>query len=76
MKTTIISIYYIKVFIREKEKALPIGKLATCRDDLETLLKNIDNIKICPGYGGIWSLSCEITLEGKNIKCKFCCQLQ
>jgi len=64
MKITIKNIYNIKVFIREK--ALPNGKLATCRHAVETLLKNIDNIKICPGYGGIWSKSCEITLEGNK----------
>jgi len=55
---------------------LPIGKLTTCRNDVEKLLKNVDDIKICPGYGGIWSKSCEITLEGKSIKCKCCRQLQ
>lgn len=55
---------------------MPTGKLVTCRDDVETLLKNIDNFKICPGYGGTWSKSCEIALEGKIMKCKCCRQLQ
>jgi len=55
---------------------LPTGKLVTCRDDVETLLKNINNFKICPGYGGTWSKSCEIALEGKIMKCKCCRQLQ
>ena len=55
---------------------MPTGKLVTCRDDVETLLKNINNFKICPGYGGTWSKSCEIALEGKIMKCKCCRQLQ
>lgn len=55
---------------------MPIRKITICQNNVEKLLKYVDDIKICPGYVGIWSKSCEKTLEGKSIKCKCFCQLQ